>query len=314
MAGAPVTPESAYNDAGYVSVNGGAHNLFYWMFESRSSPQTDPLILWLSGGPGCSSSLALFGENGPLSVNSDLSLNVNPYSWTSNATVVWVDSPVGTGFSHGVGLDHNEDAVAADLTEFVQGFMVRYPQYASLDFYVYGESYAGHYVPVAAKSIMDNLAGSVRLKGAAIGNGLTNPMVQYEYYAPFAHAHGLVTPPIEKLMYAMLDLCEPLIGACNNESYVSVDDDAAARALAWEACIGAVAACNLGEVSPVQATGVNVYDVRVPCGDSKLCYDFSPIDGYLNQPEVQAALGVDRVWKECRTTVEMGLVVNGNIT
>ena len=49
MAGAPVTPESAYNDAGYVSVNGGAHNLFYWMFESRSSPQTDPLILWLSG-------------------------------------------------------------------------------------------------------------------------------------------------------------------------------------------------------------------------------------------------------------------------
>lgn len=46
---------------------------------------------------GCSSSLALFGENGPLTVNDDLSLNVNPYSWNSNATVVWVDQPVGTG-------------------------------------------------------------------------------------------------------------------------------------------------------------------------------------------------------------------------
>ena len=76
-------------------------------------------------------------------------------------------------------------------------------------------------------------------------------------------------------------------------SRIEVDDDEAARALEWEACIGSVAACNLGEVSPVSATGVNVYDVRVPCGDmGKLCYDFSAIDAYLNQPDVQAALGV----------------------
>lgn len=73
---------------------------------------------------------------------------------------------------------------------------------------------------------------------------------------------------------------------------MDVDDDEAARALEWEACIGSVAACNLGEVSPVSVTGVNVYDVRVPCGDSKLCYDFSAIDAYMNQPDVQAALGV----------------------
>ena len=66
------------------------------------------------------------------------------------------------------------------------------PKYAALDFYVYGESYAGHYVPVVAKSVMDNLAGTINLRGAAIGNGLTNPMVQYQYYAPFAHEHGLV--------------------------------------------------------------------------------------------------------------------------
>ena len=127
LAGAPVTPESAYNDAGYIDVNkDGKHHMFYWMFESRGDPSADSVILWLSGGPGCSSSLALFGENGPIAVNPDLSLVVNPNSWTANATVVWVDQPVGTGFSYGEGLDHNEDAVAADMTEFVKAFMERY--------------------------------------------------------------------------------------------------------------------------------------------------------------------------------------------
>ena len=119
--------------------------MFYWVFESRNAPSTDPLLLWMSGGPGCSSSLALFGENGPLTVNPDLSLNVNPYSWTSNATVVWVDQPVGTGFSTGKPLEHNEEGVGQDMVEFIAGFVAKYPQFQQLPLYIYGESYAGHY-------------------------------------------------------------------------------------------------------------------------------------------------------------------------
>ena len=108
-------------------------------FESRSNPETDPVILWLSGGPGCSSSLALFGENGPLTVNDDLSLEVNPFSWNSNATVVWVDQPVGTGFSYG-GYLHSEEQVGEDMAEFIVGFLTKYPKYAGLDFHIFGES------------------------------------------------------------------------------------------------------------------------------------------------------------------------------
>lgn len=97
------------------------------------------MILWLSGGPGCSSSLALFGENGPLTVNDDLSLEVNPFSWNSNATVVWVDQPVGTGFSYG-GYLHSEEQVGEDMAEFIVGFLTKYPKYAGLDFHIFGES------------------------------------------------------------------------------------------------------------------------------------------------------------------------------
>ena len=103
-----------FNDAGYIDV-GDSKNLFYWMFESRNDPSTDPVLLWMSGGPGCSSQLALFGENGPYIVEDDLSLTLNPQSWNNNATVIWVDQPVGTGFSYGGVPCHNEDCVGKDM-------------------------------------------------------------------------------------------------------------------------------------------------------------------------------------------------------
>jgi len=74
-------------------------NIFYWLFESRNQPKTDPFILWMTGGPGCSSMMALFEENGPYKVQQNLSLSLNPYSWNNNATIVYVDQPVGTGLS-----------------------------------------------------------------------------------------------------------------------------------------------------------------------------------------------------------------------
>lgn len=125
-------------------------------------------------------------------VNPDLSLGVNPYSWTSNATVVWVDQPSGTGFSYG-GINHDETQglnvvrnnrirrstphptpVGDDMLDFVLGFLAKYPQYAALDFYVFGESYAGHYVPVVAEAVFSR-GKTVNLKGAAIGIRSTAP-------------------------------------------------------------------------------------------------------------------------------------------
>jgi cathepsin A (carboxypeptidase C) len=86
--------------------------MFYWLFKSRGNPDTDPLVLWLTGGPGCASEVALFYENGPYTINPDLSLKSNPFSWNNVSNLLFVDQPIGTGFSKSASifdLDTNED-------------------------------------------------------------------------------------------------------------------------------------------------------------------------------------------------------------
>lgn len=90
-------------------------DIFYWWFESRNSTKDDPLVIWLTGGPGCASEIALFYENGPYKFEEDgKTLMGNPYSWNSNANLLYVDQPIGTGFSHAniPDLDTNETEVA----------------------------------------------------------------------------------------------------------------------------------------------------------------------------------------------------------
>ena len=71
-------PSKVINFSGYHAVHKKEIHLFYWFFESRNDPSTDPLLIWLTGGPGCSSMLALMVENGPYHVEDDMSLSMNP--------------------------------------------------------------------------------------------------------------------------------------------------------------------------------------------------------------------------------------------
>ena len=58
------------------------------------------VVLWMTGGPGCSSELAVFYENGPYSINPDLTLSETQYGWDRYHTTVFVDQPINTGFSY----------------------------------------------------------------------------------------------------------------------------------------------------------------------------------------------------------------------
>jgi carboxypeptidase C (cathepsin A) len=177
--------------SGYVKLpNKVNDNYFYWLFESRNNPSKDPLVLWLTGGPGCSSMMALLAENGPCHVKPDLSTTLNPYSWTNNANVIWLDQPTNVGFSYGArgDEDYNETNVGENMYWFMQGFLDKHPEFEGRDFYLTGESYGGHYVPVSAHAILSmgsNASNTsvvnqrhVNLKGIAIGNGLTDPVIQ----------------------------------------------------------------------------------------------------------------------------------------
>jgi carboxypeptidase C (cathepsin A) len=88
-----VYPENGYS--GLVPLPGGADDIFYWGFPSRQNPDTDPLVIWLNGGPGCSSLFGNLAENGPFKLfpkeDGDFVFMKNPYSWNNRANLLYVD-------------------------------------------------------------------------------------------------------------------------------------------------------------------------------------------------------------------------------
>lgn len=116
--------------AGYFKLDRSkdAH-MFYFFFESRTDQlnnNTDPLVVWMTGGPGCSSELAVFYENGPYRINDDLSLKDNIYGWDASHNMIFVDQPIGTGFSYSKNKKDevtDEKTVASDMIDFLTEFM-----------------------------------------------------------------------------------------------------------------------------------------------------------------------------------------------
>jgi len=188
--------------------------LHYWLVESSNKPTTDPLVLWLNGGPGCSSLEGLLYELGPLHFSGDTDsqgipiLIKNPSSWSNTANVMFLESPAGVGFSYYVNQSttSNDEITSQNNYGFLLNFFAAYPEYASRDFYITGESYAGIYIPTLVKRIQEgNAAGNpkINLVGFAIGNGCWGNQVgtcQFGLEADFIsldffHGHVFVSQP-----------------------------------------------------------------------------------------------------------------------
>jgi len=285
---------------------GNATKYFFWMFESRSEPTTDPLVIWLTGGPGCSSQLALLSENGPCSVSADGKTTIpNPKSWNTKANVIWLDQPQSTGFSTGpLKLSGNEDDTVEHFYTFLMNFYKAYPQYKKNDLFISGESYGGHWVPNVAHRVWQGGAAAAPLKGILVGNGLVDPEEQYKWYADMALdggkseggtlAKGVITGKVEQgLMRAAISPCTALIRTCNNAN----------ATFRGTACASAFIVCNEGEQTPYTLSGMNPYDMRIKCEKRPLCYDFSNVETYLNNPDVQKAIGANKKWKSCNLVV-----------
>lgn len=81
----------------------------------------------------------------------------NPYGWNRLTNVIWVDQPVGTGFSQGTPTAQNEDDVAAQFMQFWANFVDTF-DLTGYSVYIVGESYAGMYVPyIASNSVLPPL-------------------------------------------------------------------------------------------------------------------------------------------------------------
>lgn len=177
--------------AGFLTVNQKYQsNMFFWYFPAEKNPENAPVVLWLQGGPGATSLYGLFEEHGPFYVKPIRGLRMRDYYWSQVVNIIYIDNPVGTGFSFtedDAGYAKNEIDVGTNLHEALMQFFTLFPDLRKNDFFVTGESYAGKYVPATAYRIhTQNPSARVKinLKGIAIGNGLCDPpnMLVYSDY------------------------------------------------------------------------------------------------------------------------------------
>ncbi|KAI6243482.1 Carboxypeptidase [Aphelenchoides fujianensis] len=170
--------------------------MHYMLTTSRSNKTTDPVVFWFNGGPGCSSFTGSFQELGPMYVDANGSaIFENVYSWNSIANVVYLESPIGVGFSYDTTnvnyKQASDDETALQNYGAIADFFMRaQTQFKDRDFFLAGESYAGIYIPTLAAQIALNLQSfsNQNFRGVLIGNGfmhvrtLMNSLVQWSYY------------------------------------------------------------------------------------------------------------------------------------
>ncbi|KDP38391.1 hypothetical protein JCGZ_04316 [Jatropha curcas] len=287
--------------AGYVTVdpeNGRA--LFYYFVESPYNSSTKPLVLWLNGGPGCSSfGYGAMEELGPFRVNSDgKTLYRNKYAWNNVANVIFLESPAGVGFSYSnTSSDYitGDKKTAEDSYTFLVNWLERYPQYKTRDFYITGESYAGHYAPQLAYTILSNNNNSnhtkINLKGIAIGNAWidqnTGLKGTYDYYWTHAlnsdetHAGitkycDFVTGNFSNICYQYQDLGDREIGVIDNYNIYAP-------------------LCDQSKLNSVSTASVKDFD---PCSSNY-------VHSYLNLTEVQKVLHAKPTeWDSCSVVLD----------
>ncbi|EGC45248.1 carboxypeptidase [Histoplasma capsulatum var. duboisii H88] len=291
--------------SGYLDDNENDKHLFYWFFESRNDPKNDPVVLWLNGGPGCSSLTGLFLELGPSSITKQLKVKYNEFSWNSNASVIFLDQPVNVGYSYSSSSVSNTQAAGKDVYALLTLFFEQFPEYAHQDFHIAGESYAGHYIPVFASEIMSHSHRNINLKSILVGNGLTDPLSQYPHYRPMACGEGgypaVLSSSSCQAMDNALPRCLAMIQACyNTESR-------------WS-CVPASIYCNNALIGPYQRSGMNPYDVRSKCEGGNLCYtQLDDISKYLNQDAVMESLGAEvSSYESCNMDINRNFLFQGD--
>ncbi|XP_019581727.2 putative serine carboxypeptidase CPVL [Rhinolophus sinicus] len=211
---APFSGSNVESYTGFLTVNKTYNsNLFFWFFPAQGDPLEAPVVLWLQGGPGVSSMFGLFVEHGPYVVTQNMTLHTRQFSWTTTLSMLYIDNPVGTGFSFTddpQGYAVNEEDVARDLFSALIQFFQLFPEFRKNDFYAAGESYAGKYVPAIAHYIHKlnpMMSVKINLKGIAIGDGYSDPESIIQGYATFLYQIGLLEEKQRKYFQKQCDEC-----------------------------------------------------------------------------------------------------------
>jgi cathepsin A (carboxypeptidase C) len=257
------------HETGFIEIEDGLE-MFYWLFKARNSNPKAPLVLWLQGGPGGTAAEAVLNEIGPYRVNpDDLKLIKNEYAFNNFADALFLDNPLGTGFSNApkdripkFSLD-----VAADLYTFFLGFLEKHSEYKGRPLYLSGHSYAGHYYSATIPYFLAKQNPDIKMKGLILGNPSIDKGVQLSACPNFAKEHDLVSTFHFISSHVGFFLCRLSIS------------------LHWEAMTQYVCSMSYKMVLGVTEHNFNALDISMSKD-----YNFNYISNFMNQAEVNTAL------------------------
>lgn len=275
--------------------------LHYWFVESEHEPVTDPVALWLNGGPGASSIMGYLTEFGPYVISANGGIHYNPYNWAKHTNILFLEAPAGVGFSYCKGnisatCHADDDSTAAGNLLALRAFFNRFPGFHGKSLMVWGESYAGVYVPTLAQSIASAKPPlPVRFLGFAVGNPCTADRYQLDYRRgafmdltpTYALHHGLINGQL----FNELTLPE-----CRNREAGNMDELSNAHCkTAWRTFD--LLTSNLRGKHPSQMPGLgdgagflDGYDTGAFVGSMQPYWD--AVGSYLSRGDVRKALHV----------------------
>jgi len=296
--------------SGYIPVTeDGSKQLFYWYVESQRNPDIDPLVLWTNGGPGCSGLSGFLTEQGPFRPTAGLLLTLNTYSWNRISNMVFIEQPVGVGFSFAKNLsqvEFSDRSAATDNYLFVKGFLERFPNLKKNDFYISSESYGGHYIPTLAKELV--VRGDVNnFKGLLVGNPLTYmPYRDYGQFSTLAN-HQLVPKPLWDRYVELQCHYKNHSGECGDieGEMMTITKGLDPYALDFPVCLDKALSSGRDE-RMVFARSISAASHYFPESYTKCEENFT--EAFLNNPQVKQALHVrpdhSGVWGVCNSVVE----------
>ncbi|KAK0674151.1 carboxypeptidase [Cercophora samala] len=161
-------------------------NLFFWFFPSSNKAAKKEIVIWFNGGPGCSSFEGLLQEHGPfLWAPGTEKPTRNPWSWHTLTNIVYVEQPVGTGFSTGVPSITNEEDLAAQFLGWWKNFVDTFGM-QGYKVYIAGESYAGYFCPYIGNAMLNaNDTTYYKLSGMLMNDVLLDNFIVNQYIPTF---------------------------------------------------------------------------------------------------------------------------------